>query len=198
MNNRAMIGFGLVLAVALIAGLTYSNRIDPNRSLQVLACAKLLTEDKPATEWSSSELLAKDACAADERDADGALVWPTGPMKLDRPHKYTHYSGFIVTERTLHTVNRNGFVHGVICASDFYKYGTADDRSLGGEWARDERRRRCVEAHTDGITEYQILAGPNDDDFFIVAVRHRDRLYIGWVFIRALDFEETIDADVSG
>lgn len=193
-----MIGFGLVLAFALVAGLTYSNRVDPTRSLHELACAKLLTEDKPAMEWSSSELLAKDVCATAERDANGALIWPTEPMTLSRPHKYTHYSGFVITERTIHTVSRSGFVHGVVCANHFYKYGTADDRSLGGEWAPDERRRRCVEAHTDDVTEYEILAGPNDDDFLIVAVRHRDTLYIGWVFIRALDFEETIDADVSG
>lgn len=191
-----MIGFGLVLVAALVAGLTYSDRVDPNVSLYDIACTQLLAEDKPAPEWSSSELLAKDACAA-SRQTDGSFKALVGPQTLERGHEYTHYSGFIITERTIHTVQANGFVHGVICANDFFKYGTADDRALGGEWTRDERRRRCIEAHADGLTEYQILAGPNEKDFFIAAVRHRDRLYIGWVFVRALDFEESIDADVS-
>ena len=68
---------------------------------------------------------------------------------------------------------------------------------LAASGTPDERRRRCVEAHVDGLTEYQVLAGPNEDDYFITAIRHRDRLYIGWTFIRALDFQETVDADVS-
>ena len=196
MSKRAMIGFGIVLGAALVAGLTYNDRVDPDTSLYDLACTRGLEDNKPAPEWSSSELLAKDACAA-AKQADGSFDQGPELLKLARPHGYTHYSGFIITERTIHTVLAQGFVHGVTCANDFYKYGTAEDRSLGGEWAPDERRRRCVEAHADGLTEYQVLAGPNEDDYFITAIRHRYRLYIGWTFIRALDFQETVDADVS-
>lgn len=196
MSKRAMIGFGIVLVAALVAGLTYSDRVDPNTSLYDLACMRLEAENKPVPEWSSSEILANEACAV-SRQADGSFDQGPALLKLERPHDYTHYSGFIITERLIHTVQAQGFVYGVTCTNDFFKYGTADDRSLGGEWAPDERRRRCVEAHANGLTEYQVLAGPNDDDFFITAIRHRDRLYIGWTFIRALDFQETMDADVS-
>ena len=120
MSKRAMIGFGIVLGAALVAGLTYSDRVDPDTSLYDLACTRVLEDNKPAPEWSSSELLAKDACAA-AKQADGSFDQGPALLKLARPHGYTHYSGFIITERTVHTVLAQGFVHGVTCANDFYQ-----------------------------------------------------------------------------
>ena len=91
-----MIGFGLVLGAALVAGLTYNDRLDPNTSLYDLGCTRLLADKKRAPEWSSSELLAKDACAA-AKQADGSFDEGLALLKLGRPHGYTHYSGVIVT-----------------------------------------------------------------------------------------------------
>lgn len=191
-----MFGFGAMLIFALIAGLAFDNTIDPDRGLREQACEMLLAEDKPATEWVASELLAKDACDAAHQTngaANGVYAWPSDPQVLQPPYAYTHYSGFIITNRTILSVARAGFIHGVICRDSFFRYGTQESHSLGGEWEPDERRWQCVEAHADDVMEYEVLSGPNENNYFVVAVRHRKELYIGWAFIRTLDFEETIE-----
>ena len=194
-QSAGSIGFFLMIAVAVVGGLILHDPVDEEMTLRALACAEAEVESKTAEGKPTDTYQAVLSACAQARDAEGVLTWGPEVRPFDPPIEYIELSGFIKRPKRIDAILGTGYLKGAVCAEHKYRWGASESRSTGGEWTPDVRRRRCHDAYAENLMRYEILDGPDADQFYLVATLMGGDFYIGWTHLHTLDLRETYLGD---